>query len=335
MTSSDVARIVSSKRHLHLELAAKLMRPRPRSTPDAWAATNRFYPAHTGLPGPRNPYLTPHMVAWGRAIAEGRYRRAVMVCGAQAGKKETLLDVIGERMDHQPVPILYVGPSKEFCTTQFEPRLMQLFDGAPELAAKVARGKHMKQIRKLVAGVPIRLAHAGSPTALKSDPAAIALVDEYDGMVKNLTDQGSPLQLIEARGFTYADFVTAIVSTPTLGMLDVRTDEATGLEFWEAEQEDIQSPIWKLWQEGTQHHFAWPCPHCGEYFIPRFTCLKWPHPEGRKVTPAEVKRSAYVQCPRCKGVIKEEHKAGMNAGGLFVAPGQMFLEGKIEGDVDD
>ena len=35
----------------HLDLAAKLIRPLPRMTPDAWAATNRFYPAHTGLPG--------------------------------------------------------------------------------------------------------------------------------------------------------------------------------------------------------------------------------------------------------------------------------------------
>src|ERR1019366_9558387 len=96
----------------HLDLAAKLIRPLPRMTPDAWAAANRFYPAHTGLPRPRNPHLTPYMETRGRAIAEGRYRRAVMVCGAQAGKTETLLDVIGERMDRQPAPIIYVGPSK-------------------------------------------------------------------------------------------------------------------------------------------------------------------------------------------------------------------------------
>jgi phage terminase large subunit GpA-like protein len=312
------------------------MRPSPRTTPDAWAAAHRRYPKTAGKPGKRDPFLTPMVVPFGRAMAEGhRYKRVVQVCAAQMGKTDTLLDVIGERLDHKPAPILYVGPSRDFCTDQFEPRLMALLDQASSLAEKVARGKRMKKTRKIVAGVPVRLAHGGSSTALKSDPAAIAFIDEYDELLRNVRGQGDPLGLVEARGDTYADFVTGVVSTPSLGALDTYVDRDSGLEFWkEVAPEDLQSKIWKLWQEGTRYHWAWPCPHCAEYFIPRFSCLKWaPRDDGGKVTPLQARRSAYVECPRCGGVIDESHKKDLNARGRYVAPGQSIApDGVVTGE---
>ena len=50
--------------------------------------------------------------------------------------------------------------------------------------------KPMTKTRKAVAGVSVRLAHAGSSAALKSDPASLALVDEYDEMLANVKGQG-------------------------------------------------------------------------------------------------------------------------------------------------
>src|SRR5437016_1174134 len=115
MTFSRDQQIGLSKRSILLRRAARLIRPRPRCTPDAWAAANRSYPASAGIPGPRDPLLTPYMVEWARSLASGRYRRCVMICATQTGKTDSALDVIGERLDNQPAPILYVGPSKEFC----------------------------------------------------------------------------------------------------------------------------------------------------------------------------------------------------------------------------
>jgi phage terminase large subunit GpA-like protein len=245
------------------------------------------------------------MIDWARALSSGRYRRCVMICATQMGKTDSALDVIGERLDNRPAPILYVGPSKEFCTDQFEPRLMALLDEATTLTDKVGRGKRNKKTRKLVAGVPIRLAHAGSATALKSDPVALALIDEYDGMHGDVMGEGGVLGLVEGRGFTYADFTVGIASTPSLGTVDVVLDEASGLEFWKLGLvEDVESPIWRLFQEGTRHHFAWPCPHCREYFIPRASCLKWETPESGKATPSSARRSAYVQKNRIFYIIR-------------------------------
>lgn len=310
-----------------------MLRPPTRTTPDAWAAENRIYPKSSGMPGPRNPFLTPYAVPIGRAIHEGRHRRIVAVMGAQSGKSETFLDCLGARLDQRPAPILYVGPSKEFLTDQFEPRLMDLFDQAATLRAKVVRGRRMKKTRKLVAGVPVRLAHAGSSTALKSDPFALAFVDEYDEMLSNIKGQGDPLGLIEARGDTYADFCAAIISTCSRGLVETEIDPVSGLEFWKiADQDDLKSGIWRLWQEGTRFHWAWPCPHCSEYFIPRHKCLHG-HED---VTPAKARRDAFLACPRCGCGIFDESKDDMNAKGLFVAPGQTITpEGEVVGDIPE
>lgn len=45
-----------------------------------------------------------------RAVHARTYKRVVMVVGAQMGKSDSILDIIGERMDTAPVPMLYLGP---------------------------------------------------------------------------------------------------------------------------------------------------------------------------------------------------------------------------------
>jgi phage terminase large subunit GpA-like protein len=318
--------------------AALLLRPTPRTTPDAWAIDNRIYPTSSGKPGPRDPFLTPYMVPFGRAVAARTHRRVVLACSAQMGKSETILDVIGQRLDQAPAPILYVGPSKQFVTEQFEHRIMGLLDQAASLSRKVARGKRMKQTRKLVAGVPLRLAHAGSSTALKSDPFALALTDEADDLLANVKGQGDPISLVDRRGDTYADFVHAIVSTPSVGAKEVTRDPESGLEFWAVQDpDDIDSKIWSLWQEGTRYHWAWPCPHCGEFFIPRFECLDIP----RGADPARAGRETRMICPRNGCLIEdnpngENLKAQMNARGVYVAPGQRIeADGEVTGSAPD
>lgn len=285
------------------------------------------------MPGARDPDVTPYMIPWIRTADTGEFRgrsynQAVITMFAQGGKTEGMLDLIGSRLDQRPAPILYVGPSKEFNTDQFEPRLESLFDEAKTLADKQDKGRSKKTIKR-VAGVRIRLAHAGSSTALKSDPAALALVDEYDEMLANIKGQGDPYGLVAARGDTYADFRVALASTPSRGAVDVAVDEKSGLSFWQkAPPEDMESQTWRLWQQGTMHHWAWPCPHCDTYFIPRFRNLRWP----KGATAAVANRLAWIECPHCSKEIHNKDKAAMNARGLPVAPGEWIENGVVVGE---
>ena len=334
-------------RPIALRRLAAMLRPQHELTPDAWGAANRVYGPSAGRPGPRDPAFTPYAVPFGRAVASRRFRRCVAVFGAQSGKSESLLDIIGARMAQRPAPILYVGPSRQFLTEQFAPRVEALLDEAPTLADRVQRGKRSTMTRKVINGVPLRLAHAGSSTALKSDPAALAIVDEADELVANVKGQGNPIGLVDARGDTVADFVMAVVSTPSAGPIETEIAPVSGLEFWRpVDPKLVQSTIWRMFQAGTMGHWAVPCPECSRYFIPRFSIVEWPEtvpdvvdgaPVERKLTPAEVRREAFIRCPNkgCRAEIRDDPegdnlKAEMNRRGVYVCPGQSVTP---EGDV--
>lgn len=121
------------------------------------------------------------------------------------------------------------------------------------MAGKVARGKRMTKTRKVIAGVPLFLAHGGSSAALKSESIGLALTDEADELSASLKGQGDPVGLVDQRGSAYADFVHAITSTPSAGLVEIETDPDNGLAFYGANG-DTDSKIWQLWQQ--EHGFT-------------------------------------------------------------------------------
>lgn len=262
-----------------------------------------------------------------------QFEAAGLVCGSQMAKTETVLDICGWSFDQRPAPLMYVGPTKDFLRDEFEPRLMDMLRGTTSLRTRLATGKSTRQFRKVIGGVPLRLVWAGSNAALRGMSAKIVLVDELDAMDDDVQGNGDPFALTESRGFSFADRMRGAISTPLLGVVDTIKDKASGLEFWRVTPpEDVSSAIWKLFQKGTMHHWSWPCPECGAYFIPRFKCLVIRD----DATPASAEREAFVECPHCGGVIEEHHKAGMNARGRYVAPGQSVLpDGTVVGPLPD
>lgn len=267
-----------------------------------------------------------------RACVDPMYRRVIVVTGSQMGKTDNLLNVIGQKLDDDPAPMLYVGPTKSNVEKVIEPRIMKMINFCPDLKRKLSKGRKGSKTHKTIAGVSLRLAWAGSATELASQDACIVEVDELDRMSTNVEGEGSPFEIAEARTFTYPDGKAIATSTCTIGNVDEEYDPKTRLTRWAvANVEDIQSPIWKLWQSGTRFEFAWPCPSCHEYFIPRFSLLVWPE----KATIHEVGKQARVQCPHCKYRISDNHKTEMNERGVFVAPGQWIdRKGVVHGEVE-
>lgn len=313
--------------------AAILAKPTKRSPPDVWARENRVYPPHDDRPGPRDPRLTPYLIPFVRGFDDVDHETITLVCGSRMGKTEGELDVIGQRFDQRPTPTIYVGPNKDFLNDEIEPRIMAMLDQAASLREKTARGKRNRKFRKVIGGVPLRLIWAGSATQLAGTGAGLVMIDEIDRMTQDVGGEGNPLILAKARAHTFRDRKYGVTSTPLKGSVDVVKDDASGLYFWKRmPAEDIESPIWQLFQSGTMYHWAWPCPHCAEFFIPRFRNLKWP--EGS--SPARARREAHVECPRCGGVVEDKHKHDMNARGVYVAPGQSVTpDGVVHGDPPD
>lgn len=306
--------------------------PPPR-TADEWARDKRIMPPSSPIPGNFNPDTNPYMrpVAW--AFAQPCFSRVTFVMGTQMGKSVTMENVIGHRLDEDPTPCLYVAPTKPLITGTVEPKFMAMFDECKSLASKYE--PRSTQTVKWVGGTKFRFAWAGSATELAADSAGLVLVDEVDRIVN--TGEGDTTEIIEARGDAYADSKVGYTATPTHGRVERRQDERTGLWHWmPGEAKKIGSKVWQLWQSGTRHEWAVPCPSCKDYFIPWSGLLWWPGKGSEnECTPDEAYKHARLVCPCCGDMIENKWRPWMNARGVAVAPGQSITQdGKLEGTAD-
>lgn len=271
--------------------------------------------------------MTPIM----RAAGLPQYRRIVCVMGSQMGKTEGIFNIIGHRFDDDPVPTLYVGPTEKFVTSMFAGRITKMIRSVPTLWDKLEKGRRNKATEKFFADIRFGAAWSGSSTELAGNEAGLVLVDERDRMDDDSGGEGDPVEMADARTATFPDGKVIVVSTPTKGTVEAEVDAATGLEHFRV-SDTVESPTWKLWQEGTRFEWAWPCPDCGEYFVPRFRHLRWP----QGATPQVARREARLVCPHCGSMIDDTAKAAMNARGRYVAPGQWVdADGVVHGPAPD
>lgn len=246
---------------------------------------------------------------------------------SQGGKSKTMEIIAGWKLDTDAEPVLYIGPTRNNALTVVEPKLDDMIRNCESLSKKTLFGQTYTKKIKLVAGTRLRMAWAGSVAEIKADSACVVLVDEVDEITIEVKGQGSIIPLADARHKTYQNGITVAVSTCTTGNVEAKLNEDTGLEHWEPSTR-VSSAIWKLWQGGTRHEWAWPCPHCGEYFIPRKKLLMWPE----NATQDEALTSTFLACPANGCEITQEHRAEMNARGRAVSPGQKISpDGAITG----
>lgn len=82
-----------------------------------------------------------------------------------------MFNVLGHRYDDDPVPAIYLGPTRNNITTVIEPKISEMIRSVPSLYEKLSKGKKDNKIKKIIAGIPLRMAWAGSATEMASDSA--------------------------------------------------------------------------------------------------------------------------------------------------------------------
>ena len=287
-----------------------------------WASQNRIMPPGSPIPGPFDTTSTPYMIPVCIAFSCPIYSRITFVMGTQMGKSATMQNVIGHRLDDEPAPIIYVGPTESNINNVVEPKILEMITEAKSLYLKF--DKKSPKHKKRIAGVSLRFAWAGSATELASDSAVITLVDELDRPDENSTGEGDLGEIAEARGDAYADSKLGLTSTPTHGNVSTFRHPDTGLVHWQVSAKGkVSSPIWLQWEQGTRHEWAVPCPDCDQYFVPRSDLLWWPGKgTDQECTPAQAVSSARLTCPHCGTQIEDSKRRGMNKRGVALAPGQ-------------
>lgn len=231
------------------------------------------------------------------ALASRTYSMVVWVMGSQMGKTEAMLNVIGWNFSDHLKPLLYVGPTEKNVRSMSLDRIAKMIRSTPVLWERLAKGQRNKVTEKWIGGARFGLGWGSSATELASHPAAVALVDELDRMGADVGGEGDPVELVSGRLKNYRGSKLGITSTPTI---------------------EHASAIWARFEEGTMGMWAWECPHCSGWFIPRLDVLVY-QADG---TLDDVAASASVVCRGCGAALRDDDKPRLNARGRMVYHGK-------------
>ena len=200
---------------------------------------------------------TPYMKEILMCISDIETKKITMMCSAQIGKTEMVLNVLGRYMHLDPCPILFVQPTvddaKSFSKERVEPMIRDTTI-LKKLISKTNKREEGTVQEKMFPGGYVRFVGANSPSGLASRPIRITLLDEIDRFPLSARKEGDPVKLAERRTNNFYDSKNIRVSTPT--------DDAT-------------SKIQLLYLASSQEEWCLPCPVCGEYQPLDFEQIKY------------------------------------------------------------
>ncbi len=262
----------------------------------------------TAIPGNYSTELTPYVREPLQCFADKRITDLTLCWGTQTAKTQTIMSGVAYRVANDASPTLWVMPNKDLAQSFSENRWQPLVDDCPRLAAEKPTGAKrnlFKNLEQHFAKCTLAFVGSNSPANLASRPAGLLVMDEVDKFGDGVHSTGDEteagaLQLAEERTKTFPFPLRVKTSTPTTE----------------------HGQIWQEFKLGDQRYYFMPCPleGCGAEIKFEFRDstgdyrLKWDQ-EAKNADGSwdeeRVRRSAYYECPECKGAIKDHHKPRM------------------------
>lgn len=194
------------------------------------------------------------------AASDPNVTEIVVQAGAQLGKTEVILNIIGFHIAHDPAPMLVVQPTghKGMAETFSKDRLAPMLRDTPCLKGKVkdprSRDSGNTTLQKNFPGGRISMIGANSPAQLASRPIRIVLLDEVDRYPSSSGSEGDPIELARKRSATFWNRKIVMVSTPT---------------------NKGASIIEERYLQSDQRRFFAVCPHCEHAQTLEWKNVKW------------------------------------------------------------
>ena len=208
------------------------------------------------------------------AISDPTLRDIVVMAGAQVGKTEMLLNVIGFHIHHDAAPILLVQPTLEMAQAFSKDRLAPMLRDTPALKYKVkdprSRDANNTTTHKVFTGGHISLVGSNSAAGLASRPIRIVLCDEVDRFPVSAGSEGSPILLARKRSATFHNRKMVMVSTPTnkgASMIESQYEESDKRQYFVPCEDcgTVQTLKWKQvqWEKDRPETACYVCEACG------------------------------------------------------------------------
>lgn len=280
-------------------------RPSDRTPPDAWAeARVRITSARAGSgrtdaaePGPLRLDLTPYWRQVLRAFADPAIVEMTAVAASQTGKSTVERALLLYALAQRRSSVLVVYPTRDDAAEVCRDSLLPSIESTcPELLT--GRAHDVKRHQIALRGPSIHMAWAKSPRTAKRRAVAFVFADELSDWP--LADDGE-LEILDdlrARSKTYPERKLVCVGVPAAA--------GRGLDA--------------LYLAGDRRAWWWPCPRCGDYFLAAWDDVRWEG--GIRAAPESVRARAWIQCPRCEGVVSDADKGWCNAMGVWLRDGE-------------
>jgi phage terminase large subunit GpA-like protein len=208
------------------------------------------------------------------AISDPTLRDIVVMAGAQVGKTEMLLNVIGFHIHHDAAPILLVQPTLEMAQAFSKDRLAPMLRDTPALKHKVkdprSRDANNTTTHKVFTGGHISLVGSNSAAGLASRPIRIVLCDEVDRFPVSAGSEGSPILLARKRSATFHNRKMVMVSTPTnkgASMIESQYAESDQRQYYVPCEDcgTVQTLKWGQvqWEKDKPDTACYVCESCG------------------------------------------------------------------------
>ena len=253
----------------------KILQPPENLDIQEWADLYRILPKEGAAEsGKWVTARTPYMIEIFKCMTDIDTESITMMTGAQIGKTELLLNILGRYMHIDPCPILMVQPTVDDARAFSQERVAPMIRDTKVLR-KIVINDTVQQ--KSFYGGYVRFVGSNSPSGLASRPIRITLLDEVDRFPVSSGAEGSPVELAEKRTTTFINKKKIRTSTPTIAN---------------------KSAIERLMNESTYEEWSLPCPHCEEYTPLEFENLKWENNDPK---------TAKFMCPAC-GTLSTESR---------------------------
>lgn len=263
--------------------------PIPLMTVSEWSDTYRMLTSTSSAePGKFRTVRVPYIEEIADHLGKtSDVWKIAVIKGAQLGFTELGNNFVGYVMHLNPGPIIMVMPTDAAVKKNSRTRIKPMIESTPELRDKIKpagskEAGNTVDSKEFPGGVLIMIG-ANSPVGLSSTPAGNIFLDEVDRYPLSAGDEGSPVDLAEARASTFSNKKIFIISTPTT---------------------EGESVIDAEFKEGDQRYYNVPCRACKSLFVIRFELIVWE--EGKPET-------AGCACPECGNMHYERDKTWMLA----------------------
>ena len=193
------------------------------------------------------------------ACSDPNIQEVVVMAGAQLGKTEAILNIIGYHIHHDPSPILVLQPTLDMAQAFSKDRVASgLIRSTPALRDKVkdprSRDSGNTTLHKVFPGGALTMVGANSASGLASRPIRLVLCDEVDRYPTSAGTEGDPIQLARKRSATFWNRKIVMVSTPT---------------------NKGASRIEEAFEQSDQRRFHLPCKHCHHEQVMKWANVRW------------------------------------------------------------